>query len=200
MKRIGVFGGSFDPVHLGHLVLAEAARTELLLDQVIFVPAGQSPFKGSQPLLKKEERLFMLEEAVKGNPFFFISTEELERKPPSYTIETMEYFSRLYPDPENELYLLIGGDHLESFHLWRDYRRLLTLCRLGVGARPGSERRLPSIVNDFKEQVTFFSNPLIALSSQEIKEKIRAGKSVRYLLPEGVREYILKHRLYTIEP
>lgn len=206
MTRIGLFGGSFDPPHLGHLLLAESAREELQLDKVYFIPARQSPLKGWAAFATSEERLAMVGLAVADNPFFAVCRVELDREPPSYTVDTVKYFHGLFP--EAELWLILGEDNLAELHRWHRVDELLGLARVGVGKRPGNngnsgycangsrdEKRFPVLVGR-EERIRFFAHPAIELSSQEIRERIQAGRSIYYRVPEKVREYIEKHRLY----
>ncbi|NLY89377.1 MAG: nicotinate (nicotinamide) nucleotide adenylyltransferase [Firmicutes bacterium] len=200
MTRIGLFGGSFDPPHAGHLLLAESAREELHLEKVYFIPARQSPLKDWSAFASPEERLAMVGLAVADNPFFEVCRVELEREPPSYTVETVKYFHRLFP--EAELWLILGEDNLAELHRWYHVDELLALTRVGVGKRPGNcvhgggeEKRFPVLAGG-EERIRFFSHPGIELSSQEIRERIQAGRSIRYRVPEKVREYIERRRLY----
>lgn len=202
MTRIGLFGGSFDPPHAGHLLLAESAREELHLEKVFFIPARQSPLKGWSAFASPEERLAMVGLAVANNPFFEVSRVELEREPPSYTVDTVKYFHGLFP--EAELWLILGEDNLAELHLWYHLDELLGLARVGVGKRPGNcnhgdgeEKKFPVLAGR-EEKIRFFSHPGIELSSQEIREQIQAGRSIRYRVPEKVREYIENRRLYKI--
>lgn len=205
MTRIGLFGGSFDPPHLGHLLLAESAREELDLEKVYFIPARQSPLKGWAAFASPEERLAMVSLAVADNPFFAVCRVELDREPPSYTVDTVKYFQGLFP--EAELWLILGEDNLVELHRWHRVDELLSLARVGVGKRPGNcipGNRLPGSGEEKKypvlagreERIRFFAHPAIELSSQEIRERIQAGRSIRYRVPEKVREYIDEHRLY----
>lgn len=202
MTGIGLFGGSFDPPHMGHLLLAESAREELHLEKVYFIPARQSPLKGWSAFASPEERLAMVSLAVADNPYFEVCRVELDREPPSYTVETVRYFHRLFP--EAELWLILGEDNLAELHRWYRVDELLALARVGVGKRPGNcgsgngdgkEKRFPVLAGR-EERIRFFAHPGIELSSQEIRERIRTGRSIRYRVPEKVREYIERHRLY----
>jgi len=195
MKRVGIYGGSFDPPHMGHLLLAESAREELGLEKVFFVPARQTPLKDRFPLAAPENRWEMLNLSVEGNPFFATSRVELDREPPSYTITTVRYFRRRFP--EAELWLILGEDILEEFHRWYRYRELLQLTGVSVGKRPGCQRKFPAALEEYREKICFFPHPGIEISSQGIRDRIRKGQSVKYRLPEKVREYIVKCRLYT---
>lgn len=197
-KKLGIYGGSFDPIHLGHLLLAESAREELGLDQVVFVPAKRSPFKPNFAPIGDDHRWRMLLLAIEGNPGFSASRVELEREPPSYTVLTIEYFSHVYPD--TELWLIMGQDTLLDFAQWYQYRRLLQQAKIAVGRRPGFTDdegvELPQELNAYAHRFSFFSNPVFAVSSREIRERIKQGRSANYLLLPKVYDYIVKNRLY----
>lgn len=192
---MGIYGGSFDPPHMGHLLLAESAREELVLEKVFFIPARQTPLKNQPPLATPEERWNMLTLAIEGNPFFETSRVELLREPPSYTIDTVRYFRQRFP--KAEFWFILGEDVLEEFHRWHRYRELLQLTGVGVGKRPGCQRRFPAALEEYREKIRFFPHPGIEISSHMIRDRIRKGQSVRYWLPDKVREYILQSRLYT---
>ncbi len=200
MRPIGIYGGSFDPIHLGHLLLAESAREELSLDQVIFVPALQSPFKGHPPLVTGEEREEMIKLAVEDNKFLTVSGVELKRRPPSYTIDTLQYFNRV--SPEQELYLLMGQDSLDDLMDWYKFEEIFLLAKIAVGARPGFPQTLPKALEKYKNLsresrgIIFFTNPNIDISSSQIRERIRNRNSVRYWLPSRVLSYIEEKKLY----
>jgi len=199
MQKIGVYGGSFDPIHLGHLLLAESAREELGLDQVIFVPAKRSPLKPNSSVAGDEHRWKMLLLAIEDNRHFVGSRVELDRKSPSYTVLTMESFAQAYT--KAELWLILGEDTLIDFDHWYQYQRLLQITKIAVGARPGfnvngKKGVLPQQIRNYAERFEFFSNPLFAVSSREIRERLKNGSSVSYLLLPKVKEYIFKHRLY----
>ncbi|HEY8391925.1 MAG TPA: nicotinate-nucleotide adenylyltransferase [Capillibacterium sp.] len=200
MNRIGIYGGSFDPIHLGHLLLAEAAREELRLDQVIFVPALQSPLKDHPPLVRNEDRLELVKLAIADNPFFTVSAVELERKPPSYTVDTLLYFHRVYPG--REFFLLMGQDALNTLPAWRNFPALFTLACVTVGLRPGFSPAWPPELEKYRipseesKGLVFFHNPQVEISSSQIRERLHSGKSVRYWLTPAVLDYILRKKLY----
>lgn len=196
-RKLGIYGGSFDPIHLGHLLLAESAREKFGMEQVIFVPAKRSPFKPYSSSIGDDHRWRMLLLAIEGNPGFSASRVELDREPPSYTVLTIEHFSRAFPDAE--LWLIIGQDALFDFAYWYQYRRLLQRAKVAVGRRPGvndQEATLPEDLNVYADRFSFFTNPVFEVSSREIRERIQQGKSVNYLLLPKVYEYIVENRLY----
>lgn len=200
MKALGIYGGSFDPIHIGHLLLAESAREELGLEQIIFVPAFQSPLKTHPPLVTGEERLEMIRLAIGDHPFFTLSDVELKRTPPSYTVDTLLYYHDLFPD--RELYLLMGQDSLNELMHWHQFREILRLAKIAVGTRPGFRPELPTVLSSYEHPtaesrgIIIFSNPTIDISSHQIRERIRGGRSVRYWVPLPVFAYITGKKLY----
>jgi nicotinate-nucleotide adenylyltransferase len=197
MRRIGLFGGTFDPPHVGHLVLAECARDRLALDEVRFIPAGQPPHKRSAPVTRAVHRVAMARLAVRGNPSFVVSTVETRRGGPSFTIETLR---RLVAEgPAARLYLLMGADSLDEFSTWREPDAIRRVATLAVAVRPGSpprnrrRRGLPALV---RGRITWLDNAEIAVSSSQVRARVRAGRSIRYLVPAPVAAYIDRHRLY----
>ncbi|HHW13218.1 MAG TPA: nicotinate (nicotinamide) nucleotide adenylyltransferase [Firmicutes bacterium] len=201
MKAIGIYGGSFDPIHLGHLLLAETAREELALEQVIFVPAAQSPLKKHRPYISDADRVELIKLAIRENPGFTLSEVELKREPPSYTVDTLNFFRQAYPD--HALFLLMGQDSLNTLTGWHRFEQLFTLATLAVGVRPGFPAQVPPALEAFRapsaqsKGIVFFHNPEVAISSSAIRERLRLGKSVRYWLEPQVLKYILANKLYT---
>lgn len=197
--RLGLLGGTFDPVHRGHLALARAARDELGLDEVLFLPAGQPWRKAGQMIASNEHRLAMLRRALEGEAAFQVSRLELERPGPSYTADTLE---ALRDDrPEDELFFLLGEDALMDLPNWERPRRILELARLAVARRADSspealeeaERRLPGL----GERVVWLKMPAVAVSATEIRERVREGQPIGGLVPATVEEYIRKQGLYS---
>ncbi len=198
--RRGILGGTFDPVHLGHLLIAEAVRVEMGLQEVLFILAGQPWMKSSRPLAPAQQRWEMLALAVASNPFFTPSRVEMEREGPSYAVDTLRELLGQGKEPD-DYYFIMGMDTLRGLPRWREPRQLLELCRLAVVGRPGHrregplaavERRLPGV----SERVVFVDGPLLGVSSTDIRRRCREGLSIRYRVPAAVEEYILKHGLY----
>jgi len=196
--RLGLFGGTFDPPHLGHLILASEAFTQLRLDRLLWVLTPVPPQKRGQVITPLEHRLAMLELAIAGNPSFELSRVELERPGPHYTRDTVK---RIQSDtPSADVILLIGGDSLRDLPTWRRAVDLVAACReIGVMRRPGDsadlsalERSLPGI----RPKVRFVDAPLLEIASSEIRRRAAAGESFRYYVPPAVHEYILQHNLY----
>ena len=196
---IGVLGGTFDPIHVGHLILAEEARELLNLDEILFIPAGQPWLKNSRNILPVTHRVEMVSRAIAGNKYFKLSTLEVDHPGDSFTVDTMEVLNRLYPTG-TEFFFIIGQDSLQTFPSWKNPARLLQLCRLVVMDRPlippldlpMLEQAAPGITR----RMIQLHMPGVDISSTDIRERIARGRSIRYLVPPAVEEYILKHGLY----
>jgi len=190
--KIGVFGGTFDPPHIAHLIIAEFVRQELALDRILFIPAAMPPHKRDQTISAPEHRLAMVRLALKGNPAFEVNDLEIRRKGVSYTVDTLEGLKRQRPG--DTLILLIGEDNLIDFGQWKDPQRILTLALVVVMTRPGftGSPHLPT-----GERITVCEVPELAIASRSIRERVRDGKSIRYFVPNEVEVYIRTNRLYT---
>jgi len=188
-KRLGVLGGTFDPVHIGHLVLAETAREQLALDRVLFVPAGQPWRKVGRKIAPVGDRVAMVRLAIAGNPAFQLSTIESTRPGPSYTAETLTEIQHAYP--EAELYLILGEDAVEDMPHWKDPERIRELALIVAAPRPGQ----PS-PHEPGQLIVLSAMPLIGVSATAIRERVRAGRSIRYLVLPVVEDYIRDHGLY----
>lgn len=195
MKRIGIFGGSFNPPHVAHLIGAEIAREELRLDIVIFMPAAVPPHKQKMRLPDARLRLQMVQAAIEHNQCFEASDIELLRDGPSYTVDTLQELKRQYPD--SQLVLLIGMDNLEIFHSWRSPDEILTLAELGVMVRPGYSKE--KVKPELLPHVRFVEIPLLEISGTEIRKRIESGRSVRYMVTDPVRAIIEAEQLYKDE-
>jgi len=187
MMRIGVFGGTFNPIHLGHLLLAEAARETLALDRIVFIPTYHPPHKGAKNLLPGATRLEMVQLAVKDHPAFVASDIELQRQGTSYSIDTVKSLHAQLP--QAKLFLLVGEDMLTvKWFAWQDLKRL---CTVVVAHRPGvSARRRET-------GLKWLEMPQIDIASSDIRSKLKAGRSIRYLVPPSVERYIRQHQLYS---
>lgn len=191
--RLGFFGGSFNPPHVGHLAAAEACAEAAGLDRVLWVPAATPPHKqGDATLASAADRLALVEAAVQGNPRFEASDVEIARGAVSYTVDTLR---RLGADhPEADLHLLVGGDSLAGFASWREPRAILALARLVAYARPGAD--LGSVPEWVLDRTTLVEGPLLDLSSTALRARLGAGQTVRYLVPDAVREVVAERGLY----
>ncbi|MFC1660099.1 nicotinate-nucleotide adenylyltransferase [Gemmatimonadota bacterium] len=190
--RLGLFGGTFDPPHVGHLVVAQDAIDQLDLDRLLFVPARLPPHKSEEELSPAPIRLEMTRAAVNGDPLLGVSEVELGRGGPSFTVDTLKYFRGEFP--EAEILFLMGADQLREIHQWRDFKALPRLCRLVAMTRDGldPEELRPSVDVDFHRiQVT-----RVDLSSTGIRARVREGRSIRHLVPSPVREIIERNHLY----
>jgi nicotinate-nucleotide adenylyltransferase len=192
--KLGIFGGSFDPVHLGHLIVAEAAREALALDQVLFVLAPQPPHKQVQALTPWPHRLAMLEAALADHPHFAISTLELQRSGPSYTVDTLRQL-RLLPEFRlARFYLLLGQDSLSAFRTWHEPEAIVQLATLVVYPRLETHENAGNA--SLPETGLRLDAPTIGISASEIRRRVAQKKSIRYLVPESVRRYIESNQLY----
>ena len=202
--RTGIFGGSFDPVHFGHLILADVAREAAGLDRVIFIPAFQSPLKPDRPIATDRQRLEMLGLAIAGNPGFEVDDLEIRRGEISYTIETLHALGQQYPD--DELFMLIGADSLEKFGRWKDPEKICQLAVPLVAARHGSDADLgllaPLVDAGRLAQIEKFAFqfPRIEISSTTLRQRLAAGLSIRYRTPRSVESYIENAKLYQPVP
>jgi nicotinate-nucleotide adenylyltransferase len=195
-KRVGILGGTFDPPHIGHLVLAQYACDALDLACVLFVPAADPPHK-DQLRYGIEHRLPMLELAIAGNDKFVISRVDVDRPGPHYTVDMIRILQA--QQPETEFYFLMGGDSLHHLPEWYHPLEMIALCKLAVMARPGAEvnaELTAKLLPGLAERVVVIDSPMLGFSSTEVAERLEAGKSVRYLVPDSVLTYIQNHRLY----
>ena len=200
MKKIGILGGTFDPVHYGHLILAEQARGEANLDQVIFMPAMIQPFKINSKVAAGSHRYAMLLEATSSNPDFSVSEMELNSPEVSYTIKTLRYCKE-HLGENAELYFIIGTDAFLGLEKWYESEKLLKEFSFIVGTRPGyKEQELKHRVENLREKygtrIIQINNSEVEISSTDIKARIQEGKSIKYLLPKPVEDYIYKNKLY----
>lgn len=200
LLRLGIMGGTFDPIHMGHLVTAEVARQHFNLDHVIFIPAGNPPHKDISLINTAEHRYLMTLLAVIDNPFFTVSRLEIEKKQSSYTIDTVRRFFDIYDEKLN-LYFITGADAILDIATWKDYKELLELCYFIAASRPGySFRKLKVIFGptfpEIIKRVHLLEIPAMAISSTFIRRRVAQGKTIKYLTPESVEQYIHKNQLY----
>ncbi len=186
--KIGILGGTFNPVHIGHLILAEEVREKLGLDKIIFVPAYLPPHKDNSDIAPAGERLSMVKIAIKANKFFHASDIEIKRDGRSYTIDTIREFKKAYPD--DELYFIIGSDLLKYLDDWKDLQEIIRIVKFVVATRPGYPlEKIPSHISTIPIRA-------VDISGFEIRNAIKENKSFRYLVADGVFKYINKKRLY----
>ena len=195
MKRIGIFGGSFNPPHVAHLIGAEIAREELELNTVIFMPASVPPHKQKMRLPDARLRLRMVMAAIAENPCFEASDIELNREGPSYSVDTLRQLKSQHPDAH--LVLIIGMDNLEIFHSWRSSEEILSLAELGVMVRPGYSKE--KVKPELLQHVRFVEIPLLEISGTEIRKRIESGHSVLYMVTDAVLAIIEQESLYKDE-
>jgi len=197
--NIGVLGGTFDPVHTGHLILAEEARARLNLAEILFVPAGQPWLKVDSPISPAEHRVEMVRLAIADKPYFKLSTMEIERVGPSYTVDTIaELKAQLGAD--DELFFILGWDNLAELPQWNQPSRLIKMCRLVAIPRPGCPppdlKALEVLIPDLSQRVMLMDEPEIDISASVIRSRVAQGLSIRHLVPEPVNRYTKEHKLY----
>ena len=198
MKK-AIFGGTFDPIHIGHIHIAYEALYSLHLDKILFMPAGNPPNKMNKEITDAHIRYGLVEKAIECESHFEISKYEINKKENSYTYETLEHFNKLHDDIE--WYFLIGGDSLMDLVNWKNVDRLLNNCKLVVYNRAGFTfeevlREKKRVEKEFNSKITFLNMPIIDISSTNIRKSIKAGRNIEYLLPKGVENIIDKLHLY----
>ncbi|MDK2794145.1 MAG: nicotinate-nucleotide adenylyltransferase [Caldanaerobacter sp.] len=198
--RLGIMGGTFDPIHYGHLVTAEAVRDEFKLDKVIFVPAGNPPHKVKRKVTDKKHRYLMTILATITNPFFEVSSIEIDREGYTYTIDTIKEFKKMYGE-KTLFYFITGADAVLEILTWKNADELLRLCYFVATTRPGIEgnkidQELDKIRKLYGDVIYKVTVPSLAISSTDIRERVAKGRPIKYLLPEPVERYIQKYKLY----
>jgi len=197
-ERIGLFGGTFDPPHLGHLILASEARSQLELTRLLWTVTPDPPHKQAQPITPLEHRLAMVKLAIEDNPFFELSDVELDRPGPQYTVDTIKLVAE--QNPNAEIVPVIGGDSLQDLPTWHEPREIVYAAHwVGVMRRPGEEVNLEKLERELpgiKSKVHYVDAPLLEIASREIRNRVATGKPFRYYLPNPVYEYIEQHHLY----
>jgi len=197
--KVGIMGGTFDPIHIAHLIIAEEARTRLALDRVIFIPAGEPWMKPERSVSEAGQRVEMVKLAITSNPFFSLSLNEIERPGPTYTVDTLEQLlGELGYD--TQLFLLLGWDSVAEMTAWKAPYRVSKMATVVAFPRPGFhkpeiavlERAMPGIA----ERMVFLDAPYLEISSTGLRKRIAEGGSVRYLVPDSVGQYITENRLY----
>jgi nicotinate-nucleotide adenylyltransferase len=195
--NVGVLGGTFDPIHIGHLVVGEEARTKLGLSEVLFVPAGQPWLKQDRDITPAAHRVEMVRRAIANNPQFKLCTLEVERPGPSYTVDTLTMLQKQLGSKAS-LFFILGRDTLAELPLWKEPQEVMQLCKLVVPPRIGSRdlRHLEEAIPGLLDKVIQLDMPVIGISSSEIRQRIAQGLPIRYLVPPEVEKYITEHKIY----
>lgn len=200
--RIGILGGTFNPVHIGHLIIAEEVYYRHGLSRVVFIPAGIPPHKGAENLTEAHHRYEMVKLATKDNDHFEVSDEEVSREGKSFTIDTVDANPERY-GKDSDLHLIVGMDTVNELPTWKDIKRLSTLCRIVVVNRPGNtlanlDQLIPVMGKEKVEEIKriHVEIPPIGISSTDIRDRLKKGLHTRYIVPPEVRQYIEKHGLY----
>jgi nicotinate-nucleotide adenylyltransferase len=197
--KVGVLGGTFDPIHRGHLMMAEEVKTRLNLAEVLFVPTAQTPLKEDSPISAVEHRVQMVRLAIADYPYFKLSDVEINRAGLSYTIDTIVELRDRY-GAGDELFFILGWDSLAQLPRWKEPSRLIQMCRLVAVPRPGYSlpdlNSLEASIPGLSRNLIVLNKPEIDISATEIRERVARGLSIRHLVPEPVDEYIRQHKLY----
>lgn len=197
VTHIGIFGGTFDPIHVGHLIIASEMRWALDLERVLFVPAARPPHKTHQEVTSDRHRLAMVQRAIIDNPQFEMNEIELHRAGNSYTADTLEDLAKEYP--HKDFYFLMGEDSLRDLPRWHDPERIVRMAKIGVAARPGIDVDFAGVhaaIPGSKGRLQLVETPEIGVSSRDIRDRVCVGKPIRYLVPYHVEEYIVANELY----
>lgn len=199
--RLGILGGTFDPIHFGHLVAAEECRYLLQLDKVLVLPAGQPPHKVERRTAPAHHRLAMVELAVRSNPGLSVSRVEIDRGGPSYSVDTVAAL-REESGPAAEIYFIIGLDVVGELLTWHQPERLLDLCQLAAVSRPGYRLDIAPLLSrlpNARERIVRVPTPELDIASSDLRARVASGRPIKYQLPEAVEEYIIVNRLYLDE-
>lgn len=197
--KIGIMGGTFDPIHFGHLATAESVRENFALDEVLFIPAARPPHKVSRRITDEKHRLEMTILATRSNKFFRVSDMELKRTGLSYTLDTINELHKIFGQAA-ELFFIIGADSLADLSKWHEARELVSKCHFIATTRQGVDVDFSAVEEFFgataREHIHRTTTPGLEISSTDIRERVKAGRSIKYLVPEVVEEYILREELY----
>ena len=197
--KIGIMGGTFDPIHLGHLATAEAVRELFTLDEILFIPAARPPHKLGRQVTDERHRLTMTQLATRSNKFFRVSDMELRRTGLSYTLDTMNELHKTFGN-STELFFIIGADSLADLSKWHAARELVEKCHFIATTRQGVDIDFSAVESYFgaaaREHIHRVTTPGLEISSTDLREKIRLGRSIKYLVPEAVEKYIAEEGLY----
>ena len=193
--KLGIMGGTFNPIHQGHLVAAEFIRDEFKLNEVLFVPSGKPPHKNNNEIAPPEHRWMMTVLATASNEHFSVSSLEIERVGESYTRETILQLKKIYPE-NMECYFITGADAIAEISTWHKTEDLSQITKFIAASRPGYELDIKSIDSRFQQCTYLMEIPALTISSTEIRKRIKERKTIKYLLPEAVEKYISKNKLY----
>ncbi|MDT8902237.1 nicotinate-nucleotide adenylyltransferase [Anaeroselena agilis] len=198
-QKIGIMGGTFDPIHIGHLVTADAVRIEYRLDKVLFIPAANPPHKQDSQVTPALHRYIMTAMATYSNPHFFVSAIEMERPGPSYTIDTVRILHERYAE-RAKFYFITGADAVGDLPTWNNIDELLDLCDFVATTRPGCVSAIDDVIRHFgpkgAARIHRLTTPELEISSTDIRDRVKKGRSIKYIVPESVESYILKEGLY----
>lgn len=197
--KLGLIGGTFNPIHLGHLIISEYIRETFLLDRVIFIPSGNPPHKSMKDIISSKHRKAMVDIATDSNPHFTVSTMETDRIGKSYTIDTVLQFKFLYPN--DQFYFIIGADSLFKLTSWKDFKTLAISTTFILCGRPGLEEEeiyneIKNLKDRYNANIKYIKIPLVDISSTSIRERVRNHKSIKYLVTDEIEDYIKKNNLY----
>lgn len=199
--KIAIMGGTFDPIHMGHLVTAEAVRHEFDIDEVLFVPTGNPPHKAGMGITSAEQRYLMTVLATAANAHFNVSRIEIDREGTTYTIDTIKELSKTY-GPETKLYFITGADAVHEILTWKNSEELLQMCTFVAVTRPGYQKQqlinhIEELRTQYHSSIKFLEVPALAISSSDIRKRVKAQSPIKYLVTSAVENYIYKHKLYT---
>jgi len=199
MKKVGIMGGTFNPIHYGHLFMAESAYEQLGLDKVLFIPTKNPPHKLIPSTITQEQRVMMLSLAIRDNPHFELSLMELEREGMTYTADTLKILTD--ENPDTEYYFIAGADSLMQLHSWRNPENIFKLCTLAVAGRDDLDKetlnmQANKLAAAYNARIVFIDMPAIHISSSEIRARVAAGRSIKYYVHDEVIKYIEENQLY----
>jgi len=197
MAKTGVMGGTFDPIHNGHLAVAREVMSRLCLERILFIPAGRPPLKGGGPVASSEERVSMVRLAIAQEPGYQLSRVEIDRPGPSYSVDTISGLKHLL---RYEIYFVMGWDNLAELHRWKEPGRLAETCRIVAVPRPGCDRpdldAMETFIPGLKDNVIILESPRVDISASDSRKRISEGSTIDHLVPETVADYIRRSGLY----
>ena len=199
-KKLGIMGGTFDPIHVGHLMIAESVREALSLDEVLFIPSNNPPHKNKTDISENALRLEMVRLATADNPYFTAADIEIKREGKTYSLDTLTLLAEQYGS-ETELVFIIGADTVWELENWYKFKEVFKLCTFAAVSRPGYgkarlKKRIEYLKAEYNAQINLVNAPVIEISSTDIRKKVAAGESIMYLVPDSVGNYIAENKLY----